>query len=103
MRLKIAEVRNAKGWTQVDLAEKMNVTQQQIARWESPEADIKSSTLLRLASALGVTVSHLMGVDVVDGSVRFEDERVSELVDLFTRMDQPTRDALMTVVRAMAR
>lgn len=101
MRLNIVEARTAKGWTQGDLAARLGVSQQQIARWEAPDADIKSSTLLRLCSALGVTVSYLMGVDVVDGSVQFKDERGQELLDLYAKMDQPSRDALMLVARGL--
>lgn len=102
MRLRIIEARTARGWTQGDLAARMNVSQQQVARWEAPESDIKSSTLLRLSAALGVTVSYLMGIDVVDGSVRFEDERVHELGELFQAMDPQSREALMVVARSLA-
>lgn len=60
---RIAAARNAKGWSQRDLAEKIGTTQQQIARYESGKNDVKSSVLLKLSSALGVTVSYLLGLD----------------------------------------
>lgn len=60
---KIAEARLAKGWTQSDLAKRIGTTQQQIARYESGENDIKSSTIVKISRELGVTVSYLLGMD----------------------------------------
>lgn len=60
---KIAEARISRGMTQTDLAKKVGTTQQQIARYESGENDLKSSVLVKLSAALGVTVSYLLGVD----------------------------------------
>lgn len=60
---RIAQARNAKGWSQTELAKRVGTTQQQIARYESAENDIKASTLMKLSDALGVTVSYLLGMD----------------------------------------
>lgn len=60
---RIAAARNAKGWSQKDLAKKIGTTQQQIARYESGANDVKSSVLLKLSAALGVTVSYLLALD----------------------------------------
>lgn len=62
-RYKIAEARNAKGWSQADLAKQIGTSQQQIARYESGENDVKSSVLVKLSSALGVTITYLLGLD----------------------------------------
>ena len=59
---KIAEARIAKGWTQSELAEKIGTTQQQIARYESGANDVKSSVLIKMSSALDVTLSYLLGL-----------------------------------------
>ena len=59
---RIAAARNAKGWSQKDLAKKIGTTQQQIARYESGANDVKSSVLLKLSAALGVTVSYLLAL-----------------------------------------
>lgn len=59
---RIAEARAAKGWTQTDLAKAIGTTQQQIARYERQENDVKSSVLMKMSDALGVTVSYLLGI-----------------------------------------
>ncbi len=59
---KIAEARIAKGWTQAELAKKIGTSQQQIARYESGENDVKSSVIVKMSAALGVTISYLLGM-----------------------------------------
>lgn len=73
---KIAEARIAKGWSQQKLAEMIGTTQQQIARYESGNNDVKASVLIKLSGALDVTLSYLLGLkDTDDGSVH-EDQFV---------------------------
>lgn len=98
---KISEARKAKGWTQGDLAKKLGVSQQQVARWENSDGDIKASALVNIASALGVTVSYLLGVEVGRDKIAVEDPRTSELAQLFNTMGPEQRDALMLVARAL--
>ena len=100
---KIAEARKAKGWTQNDLAERLGVAQTAVARWETTDIDLKASSLMQLSSTLGVTISYLLGFDLDENGLVDLDPRASELIGCFNRLDEATRDALMTVVRAMAR
>ena len=60
---RIAEARTAKGWSQARLGQEIGSTQQQIARYESGDNDVKSSVLLKISKALGVTVTYLLGMD----------------------------------------
>ena len=62
-RYKIAEARKAKGWNQQELAERIGTTQQVISRYESGDRDPKASVIAAMSSALGVTVSYLLGMD----------------------------------------
>ena len=60
---KIAEARIAKGWSQQELADRMETTQQTIQRYESGARDIKSSVLIKLSAVLDVTISYLLGLE----------------------------------------
>ncbi len=60
---KIAEARVAKGWTQSELAKRIGTTQQQVARYESGENDVKASVMVRISKALDVTLSYLLGME----------------------------------------
>ena len=55
----------------LNLAKKVGTTQQQIARYESGENDVKSSVLIKLSAALGVTISYLLGMDGAKDSASF--------------------------------
>lgn len=50
----IAAARLAKGITQAQLAEKLGVIQQQVARWETGESEPRTSTLKKIGEALGI-------------------------------------------------
>lgn len=73
---KIAEARIAKGWSQQQLAEKIGTTQQTIQRYESGARDLKSSVIIKLSAALGVTISYLLGLKDADEEVVREDQFV---------------------------
>ena len=73
---KIAEARIAKGWSQQKLAEMIGTTQQQIARYESGNNDVKASVLIKLSGALDVTLSYLLGLKDADNEAKTEDQFV---------------------------
>lgn len=60
---RVRELREAKGWSQVDLAKRSGVSKQSISKIEDLDTDHvgRFSTLLALAEALGVHVSNLFG------------------------------------------
>lgn len=59
---RIAAARDAKGWTQQDLANAINTSQATIHRYESGNRDPRSGVVTELSAALGVTVSYLLGL-----------------------------------------
>lgn len=58
---RIAAARKARGWTQQELAAEAGMPQSQVARMERNPEKCNVSTLKRVASALGVEVSALLG------------------------------------------
>ena len=105
--LRIAEARNARGWTQEQLANALNTTQATIQRWESGKVDPQSSRIVEISKALGITVSFLLGVDSEGRETNTQpspalstDER--ELLFLYRRMDAENRARMMDNARAFA-
>lgn len=75
---RIEEARKLHGWSQSELAEIMGTSQQQVARYEKPNADVKSSVLLSVSKACGVSLSWLLGLtDNVDGVVKSKQSSLS--------------------------
>lgn len=62
MRLsdKIVKLRKTKGWSQEELAEKLNVSRQAVSRWEGATAQPDATNILQLSKLFGVTTDYLL-------------------------------------------
>lgn len=56
----IASLRKSKGWTQVELAEKLNVSDKAVSKWESGVGFPEISQFPAMAALFGVTIDYLM-------------------------------------------
>lgn len=57
---KIVKLRKANGWTQEDLAEKLNVSRQAISRWEGATSQPDATNVLQLSKLFGVSTDFLL-------------------------------------------
>ena len=62
---RIGELRNAFGWSQVDLAKRLGVAKQTVSNWENENIQPSVEMLVRLAKLFGVTTDYLLGLDNV--------------------------------------
>ena len=60
---KIIKLRKEKGWSQEDLAERLDVSRQAISRWENGTALPDSSNVLQLSKLFHVTADYLLNDD----------------------------------------
>lgn len=60
---KIIQLRKTNGWSQEDLAEKLNVSRQAISRWENGTALPDSNNILQLSKMFNVTADYLLNED----------------------------------------
>ena len=58
---RLAELRKAAGYTQVEFAAAVGITQRMVAYYEVPEANAPAHLLPQMAEALGVSVDVLLG------------------------------------------
>lgn len=59
----LSEIRNSKGYSQEELARKMDVSVFTVSRWENNPGDIQrmqAKNILKLAQVLGVSVEELL-------------------------------------------
>lgn len=61
----IAECRKKKKLTQMQLAEKLNITDRAVSKWENGKSMPDSSIMLGLCAILGITVNDLLNGEVV--------------------------------------
>lgn len=56
----IAELRKAKGWKQVELAERLNISDKAVSKWESETGYPEITMFPKLADLFGVSIDYLM-------------------------------------------
>lgn len=74
---KILSLRKNNGWSQEELAEKMNVSRQSISKWESATAIPDINRILELAKIFGVTTDYLLKDDLETTTYSETDETES--------------------------
>ena len=57
---KITELRKKNGWSQEELAEKLDVSRQSISKWESAQSVPDMSRILKLSEVFGVSTDFLL-------------------------------------------
>ncbi|MDO5153603.1 MAG: helix-turn-helix transcriptional regulator [Eubacteriales bacterium] len=85
---RINELRLTNGWSQVQLAKKLNVTKQTVSNWENDNIQPSIDMLVRLAKAFNVTTDYLLGLENiprlnVDGLPLNVVSHLSQLIDDF--------------------
>ena len=96
-RSRIAEAREAKGWTQREFAKRLDTTQQQVSRYESGGNDIKSNMIIKMSKVLDVSVSYLLGLDEPTLS---SDE--AELIRYFRQMRLEQKATVLAAAKTFA-
>ena len=74
----IAECRKKKNLTQAQLAEKLNITDRAISKWETGKAMPDSDIMLALCDILGISVNELLCGEIIDMTQR--DEQLNDLI-----------------------
>ena len=57
---KVVQLRKKSGWSQEELAEKLNVTRQSVSKWEGAQSIPDLEKILQLAQIFGVSTDYLL-------------------------------------------
>ena len=90
----IAERRKAKGLTQMQLAESLNITDRAISKWETGRAMPDSSIMLELCSILEITVNDLLCGEVITMD-NYNKEIEKKLLELVKQKEEGDKRLLM--------
>ena len=74
----IAECRKKQNLTQAQLAEKLDITDRAISKWETGKAMPDSDIMLDLCDILGIKVNELLGGERIE--IEHKDEQLNELI-----------------------
>ena len=97
----IANLRKAKGMTQKDLAERMNVTDKAVSKWERNLSCPDVNSIPRLAEVLGIGVEELM--TAAPKQEEKQDTEVLRIVSLVLKAVPVAMGAAVTVLSVMGR
>ena len=75
-------LRKSKGFTQEELAIKVNVVRQTVSKWEKGLSVPDAATLQKIAEVLDVTVNELLGADIK------EDTNKNEIAEQLARVNE---------------
>ena len=89
----IAECRKNKKFTQADLAEKLNITDRAVSKWETGNGMPDSSIMLELCNILGISVNELLSGEVIN--MEDYDKKAEEnLLELKRREEESNKKLL---------
>ena len=60
---RISELRRSFNWTQVQLADKLNVSKQAVSNWENDNIQPSIEMLVKLSRVFNVSTDYLLGLD----------------------------------------
>lgn len=90
----IAECRKKKNLTQMELAEKMNITDRAVSKWENGKSMPDSSIMLDLCNILGISVNELLMGEMIE--MKEYDQKTEELLVELAKQDELKNRKLMT-------
>ena len=90
----IAECRKKNNLTQMQLAEKLNITDRAISKWENGKGMPDSSIMLDLCNELKISVNELLSGEMID--MKEYDKKAEELLLELAKQDELKNRKLMT-------
>jgi transcriptional regulator with XRE-family HTH domain len=97
----IKKVREAKGLSQKQVATAAKMQQAQYSRIESGKTDPSFSLVMRIAKALGVTLTELFKADEIFTDVKSADKTLMEKLRLIDTLDDQEKQSLFNIVDSL--
>jgi transcriptional regulator with XRE-family HTH domain len=101
--IRIAAARQARGWTQGELATHVGVSRSAVAQWETGRAGQVTTNLARIAEVLEVGVEYLMQGHDQRAPVQAANAEETAMLRLFRACTAEDRQMLLRTARRLAR
>jgi transcriptional regulator with XRE-family HTH domain len=99
---RLASLRKAAGFTQVELAAELGVSQRMVAYYESPAATPPANLLPQIAASLGVSIDELFGVGAKRRLVKQDgDSRLRRRLLAIEKLDVAEKRQVLQVIDAL--
>lgn len=98
---RLASLRKAAGFTQVELAAELGISQRMVAYYESPAATPPANLLPQIAAALGVSIDELFGMSNRRRLVKQDgDSRMRRRLLAIEKLDVAEKHQVLQVIHA---
>ncbi len=97
----LKKVREAKNLSQKELAGLLGMAQAQYSRIESGKTDPSFSAVVKIAKALGVTLSELFSADEIFKDVNAYDKTLLEKLRLIDSLDEVEKKSIYNIVDSL--
>ncbi|MEN2994426.1 MAG: helix-turn-helix transcriptional regulator [Thermodesulfovibrio sp.] len=99
----IKKIRKAKGFSQMELAEKIGVTYQQIQKYEKGISKITVERLIEISKALGVPISAFLSEISKENHIKTYSEEEIILIEYFRKISDPElRKSFLNILKKLA-
>jgi len=97
----IKKVREAKGLSQKQVADAARMQQSQYSRIEGGKTDPSFSLVMRIAKALGVTLTELFNANEIFTDLKSADKTLMEKLRLIDTLDDQEKQSLFNIVDSL--
>ncbi len=97
---RLSRIRKERGFTQVELAEKVGLIQTLISDYERDVLRLNAEMIVRLALALDVSADELLGMKAGKGNGHRPQRRVLRRLEQIQRLPETRQRALLTTIDA---
>lgn len=102
----IKNLRSSRGWTQAELAEKLNTTQKTIATYETSTRLPSLEKLIQIAQVFGVSTDAILGVKKITvketAKNTHKNKRSVKAQNLFEKLHPNDQRSLLKQIKALA-
>lgn len=96
---RLARLREEAGLSQIQLADKLGVSQQAVAQWERRTQAVRSDTISKLAEALGLSVAELLGEATSKRTVQAPVGRARQLFEAVSKLPRRQQDKVFDIIQ----
>src|SRR5262249_33279541 len=98
----ICRLRKERGWTQLILAEKMDVNANHVSRWERNRQRPSTRTLKRLAELFSVTLDDLLSTERPPPDILSQDEELRDKFLMILELSAEDRAMVLRIIETFA-
>jgi transcriptional regulator with XRE-family HTH domain len=97
---RLAQIRNERGFTQTELAEKVGILQNIVSAYEKGRLRITAEMLLRFAKALDVSADEILGIQTKPSNGSVKNRRLLRRLSHIDNLPKRDQEALLRTIDA---